>query len=176
MGKIAKMFNINRHFILHLVDTGIIKPVYDVRGRGKVRLYSYVNLIEIGLFIQLTKLNLSHNKISILLDMARGMAEAGSLEAVVYLGVIARTDGTSFGICVYGEFEILPEDALKTIRTYFSSRGTWVTRKGRPLKLIALPLTEVTPGFINKEEYSYLFLVSVRNIKRDIDSKIAELD
>lgn len=64
LSEITKIFPVKRHFVIHLVEKKRIKPKVDAKGRGKSRLYSYRNLIEIGIFLYLTKIDMSHDKAS----------------------------------------------------------------------------------------------------------------
>lgn len=67
LSEITRIFDIKRHFVIHLVEKGIIEPLVDVKGRGKSRLYSYNNLVEIGIFVYLNKLDLSYEMASSIL-------------------------------------------------------------------------------------------------------------
>ena len=46
-GEISKIFKCNRQQIIHLVERGIVTPLIDARGRGKVRIYSEQNIKQI---------------------------------------------------------------------------------------------------------------------------------
>ena len=62
LSDIVKIYNVRRHFVIHLVEKGIVKPLVDAKGRGKSRRYSYSNALEIGIFLHLNALNISHEQ------------------------------------------------------------------------------------------------------------------
>lgn len=96
LSEITRIFEIKRHFVIHLVEKGIIEPLVDVKGRGKSRLYSYNNLVEIGIFIYLNNLNLSYEMATrILNNISKHIKHhtEETIETMPYICVLGFLDG-----------------------------------------------------------------------------------
>ncbi len=58
-----EILGLGRHQVIHLVETGIIKPLKDVRGRGRVRKYSEHNLKQLTAVKILMDCKIPHREI-----------------------------------------------------------------------------------------------------------------
>jgi len=175
--EIVKIFGINRHLVINLVQRRILKPLKDVRGRGKSRLYSYANLVQLGVFLHLTKLSISYGRASQLLGIIRSMENRGTLKELHYICVVGFTTGEYQEVNVFGDYEekILPEKALSLVIKYFTGGGRDpIKDMEAKITVMAPSLSEIKSG-IKENWMSYYFVVNVKNIKRYIDSKIREL-
>lgn len=153
LSDITKIFNIKRHFVIHLVETGIIKPFKDAKGRGKSRIYSYKNLIQIGIFIHLNKLELSYEMIrNVLVEVDNLMKyHTNSIETFTYICVLGFLNGE---IHMYGRYDLFPNETLpeeflsKCVNDHIKEKG------------------------IKKNTFAYYFILDLANIKAYIDSKV----
>jgi len=155
--EITKIFHVNRHFIIHLVEVGIIKPVVDRRGRGKSRSYSYINLIEIGIFIYLKKLDISYDRARKLLLTLRDylIEHVDMLSYVSEIGYLSGGEPMGYIDLDFQADKLTPEDFLK--------------------KAITAEMRTPTDKGIKKSDFAYYFILDVRNIIAYIDSEISKL-
>ena len=151
LSEITRILRIKKHFVIHLVEMGIVKPLLDVKGRGKSRVYSYRNLIEIGIFVHLTQSALPYeivrrvtNKLGDLLkDYPRE-----TIETIPYISVLGLLDGR---IQITAAVELFPdtlspEDFLrKQVHDEMKEKG------------------------LKASDFSYYFIIDVKNISRSID-------
>lgn len=147
--EIVKIFNIKRHFVIHLVERDIIKPLLDMKGRGKSRVYSYKNLIEIGIFIYLNKLDLSYEMANRILKIVSEYLENYPKYPVPYIKVVGLLDGEI-------EISSTTESNLhKLLLTHgiFIDRDKKFVRKG-------------------KDVVAYCFILNIGGIISYINSKI----
>jgi len=171
--EIVKIFGISRHLVINLVQRRILKPLKDARGRGSSRLYSYSNLVQLGVFLHLTKLNISYGRASQLLSIIKSMEGRGSLEGLHYIGVVGFTTGESQEVNVFRDYT--PEEALSATIKFFTIPTTdAISRTEHNVPVMAPSPIEIKTS-IKKDRMSYYFLVDVKNIKKYIDSKIQEL-
>ena len=179
LSEITKIFDIKRHFVIHLVEKGIIKPLVDVKGRGKSRLYSLKNLIEIGIFIYLTKLDLSYEMASRVLSVLKHLTwiETNDPGSPLMKYVEAHEDQTVATKQVAESAKIVP---------YISVLG-FLNGKIDISVAIELYPDETTPeNFLSKRikeviaekkvksiaDLAYYFIVDVKNIVSYIYSRI----
>lgn len=157
LSEITKIFGVKRHFIIHLVEAGIIKPLMDAKGRGKSRKYSYENLIQIGVFIYLNKLKLSYGMAKSILSHLYGPPFGGqtAAEMVIYICVIGLASGEmKVDVCmghIRGESE--PGE-------YLADRIQWKAHKDKSIR---------------KEDFVYYYILDVHNIRNYIDSMIRKI-
>lgn len=155
LSEITKIFNVKRHFIIRLVETGIIKPFQDAKGRGKSRAYSYENLIEIGIFIHLNKLDLSHEMASLVLSLARrfGGSFAKDEKGVVYICI------TGF---VRGEMKV--QASLGFFDGGHEEPGEYLMH----VQDAAIKSNQD----IKENDFASYFILDVRNIRKYVNSRI----
>lgn len=155
LNEITKLFDIKRHFVIHLVEMGIITPLFDVRGRGKSRIYSYKNLLEIGIFIYLTHLRLSYEIARYILgqmsEFLKGYSKSDSF-VTPYICVLGFLDGKSK---IHFSFDVR-RDTLSP--QDFLSRLIQEEIKNKDIKL---------------SDFAYYFIIDIKNIRYLIDSKIS---
>jgi DNA-binding transcriptional MerR regulator len=172
VSEIVRLFGISRHFISWLVQTRIIVPFQDTKGRGRAKLFSYGNLLEIATFIHLNGLGWSHEAI-------RGILKAVSKE-------IEYRDG--YGqVILYrytdGQIEIgigRMTDPLKSLdRLYpdpsmLSEIGTFdlIYSQKPPLEM---EIGKTTIRQSGGDDVACFVAVDGNNIRAYLDSKIAGL-
>lgn len=159
---IVKIFDVKRHFIINLVETGVIKPLIDAKGRGKSRRYSYNNILEIGIFIYLNKLDLSYEMARRVLNK---LSEAiknhpkRTIETVPYIGVFGFLNGKiKIDINIIGSRHIDFESFVKE-----SLPGHY---------LMGHISTMIEEKKVNIHDFAYYFILDVRNISSYIHSRI----
>lgn len=153
---ITKLFNIKRHFVIHLVEKRIIQPLQDARGRGKSRTYSYRNLIEIGIFIYLNKLELSY-KIAREILLSIKALESSRLERISYISVIGLING----------------DYFLSVRSARGSKAKTIS----PEECLILDIKgKLSDGKDNKKEgFAYYFIIDVKNIIAFVNERISQV-
>ena len=152
LSEIIKIFDIKRHFIIHLVEKKIIKPLVDAKGRGKSRIYSYRNLVEIGIFIYLNKLEVSYNIAKQIL-LGIKAHDSDRWEWLSYISIIGFINGEYF----------LSINIARGPEAITISPG----------ECLALDMEgEVSR---KKEDYAYYFILDVKNIVAFINEKISTL-
>ena len=62
--KLSRLTGLDRHQIIHLVERGVITPLKDVRGRGKVRRYSEYNIRQLIAVKTLMDCKVAHREIA----------------------------------------------------------------------------------------------------------------
>jgi hypothetical protein len=154
--EITKIFNINRHFVIHLVETQVILPLKDIKGRGQSRSYSYVNVLEIGIFIYLKKLDISHDRAGQILAALRPYLP-GPINVLSYISIIGFLDETKPQS--YIDVDIRHNLSLEQ----FLKKAIKVNRE-----------MKLDRGILG-DDFAYYFILDVRNIIRYIDSKITKL-
>lgn len=153
--KIVKIFNVKRHFIINLVETGIIKPLVDAKGRGKSRQYSYNNLLEIGIFIYLNKLDLSYEMARRVLNEISDMLKyhpKEKIETIPYISVLGFLNGK---IDITASVELFPD--VLSPEHFLSNRIADMLRRKK--------VTSIA-------DFAYYFVLDVRNISSYINSQI----
>ena len=163
LSEVSKIFNIKRHFVIRLVETGVIKPFEDIRGRGKSRQYSYENLIEIGIFLHLNRLKISHAMAASIVQYFRDnwggfqLDEAlkDILESISYISVFGFLNGETQTLAKIDLYppRVTPEEAIR-----FLVKSTIEEGRG-----------------INKQSFAYYFLVDVKNIVDYVNKRIETL-
>jgi hypothetical protein len=139
-----------------LVEKGIIKPLVDAKGRGKSRIYSYKNLLEIGIFIYLNKLDLSYKMAGRVLSKLGDMIEYHPkeiIETMPYICVLGYLDGE---IDITAMVELFPDE--------FSPEDFLSRRVREEIK---------SKEDISLADFAYYFIVDVRNITAYINRKIS---
>lgn len=176
--EIVKIFegHINRHFVIHLVERKIIAPLRDVKGRGKSRKYSYQNLLQIGVFIYLTKFKLSYEKAMTILAAIEN--EYGLLEDVFYVCVIGFLGHTE-EVYLYGDSEDRTKVRLVAIDDLLSDHIDFSDYKNiSPIEEGFIPiinyLLKKEPEMKDKN-FAYCFILNIRNIQRYLDSRIRQI-
>lgn len=154
LNEIVKIFDVKQHFVINLVQTGIIKPLKNARGRGKSRHYSYVNLIEIGVFIHLNQLNLSYAMATRILNSLHDIWEVDP-KTISYICVLGFLNGELYPLARTNLFpdKISPEEAVK-----FLIKSAMEEKKG-----------------VNQADFSYYFIIDVKNIVNYINKRISAL-
>ena len=164
--EITRIFDIKQHFVIHLVETGVIKPLEDARGRGKSRHYSYLNLVEIGIFIQLTKLKISHTAAAQLIEAIRGISrgEPKTIEKIPYIHIMGLLNGE------------------KTITFPFPFSQDRESSPGKSLdEFIKAELIKIEGDELLKQkrlqrtDFSYYFILDIKNIIAHINERIRAL-
>jgi DNA-binding transcriptional MerR regulator len=151
LSEIVRLFEIKRHFVIHLVDSGLIKPFSDAKGRGKARAYSYLNLIEIAVCLQLSKLEVSYSTIKQLLEVIEEQWSKYHHLGFGYILVIGYVDGRQKVIPKLeplGSHEYIEDVLEKTLNDL---------RAEEPLRSMA---------------FSYYFGVDIFNLHAFIDERI----
>ena len=177
LSELSRIFGVNRHLIINLVERGIIRPLEDAIGRGRSRLYSYANVLQIGIFLQLTNLNLSYSRASHLLSIVKSMIARESFEGLYYICVVGFVGGESQELNIFQspEKKIDPEEALAAIRSWFSTPGIDPIKEVQKQIKVMAPTPVELKSAISETSFSYFFLLNVRNIQEEIDSRIASL-
>lgn len=110
---ILKIFpNIKVRSLISWSERGLIKPLQDAAGRGSSRIYSYTNLIEIGIIAEFFRYGLGFSNVSSLMssNMMQDILKKKSWESVVWFsyGTPANIKNTncliSFGSAPIKEF------------------------------------------------------------------------
>jgi DNA-binding transcriptional MerR regulator len=184
LSELSRIFGVNRHLIINLVERGIISPLEDATGRGRSRLYSYANVVQIGIFLQLTKLNLSYSRASHLLSIVKSMIARESFEGLHYICVVGFVGGESQELNIFESpgKKISPEEALAAVKSWFSTPGIdpikevekQIKEGEKQIKVMAPTPVELKSS-IPETSFSSFFLLNVRNIQEEIDSRIANL-
>ena len=96
MKDLMRIFGVKKHFILRIVETGIIQPLKDARGRGRSRIYSWENVLQFGIFIELSKLQIAYDGIRWILGQVKKNLETKrqSIDDLRYISVIEYWGGT----------------------------------------------------------------------------------
>ncbi len=95
--KVAEqIFKVPQHRIIHLCETGVVKPVVDAKGRGSVRRFRRDNLFVLALALRLQDMGLLTEQISIVGEaflwmtkmkvLQKTIAEIGLVGAIESLG------------------------------------------------------------------------------------------
>jgi DNA-binding transcriptional MerR regulator len=150
LNEITQLFDIKRHFIIHLVEKGIIEPLVDAKGRGKSRIYSYKNLIEIGIFIYLNKLDLSYEMAGRVISKLKKAIKHYSketIETMPYISILGGLDGR-----INISLTKIPIDTPHSPKDFLV----------RPSK------KDISSG-----EFAYYFVIDIRNIITYINRKIS---
>jgi DNA-binding transcriptional MerR regulator len=148
--EITRIFGVKQHFIIHLVETGIIKPLEDVKGRGKSRIYSYTNLVEIGVFTYLNQLHISYDKAKNILGLMHEYLEVSpqNIHYVSVIGFLSRKPETEIYV---------------TLNPKKLSAGEYLTQSIARLN---------KSTFITESDFVYYFVIDVRNIINSINVSI----
>lgn len=92
--EVCKALDIKKNFLISIVEKGVITPFQDAKGRGNRRLYSFRNVVEVGLFVYLTKLPLPHSMAArILQDIREYVDTTLSFEGLSYVLITGRLSG-----------------------------------------------------------------------------------
>lgn len=166
LAEIIKIFDIKQHFVIHLVETGVIKPLEDARGRGKSRRYSYLNLVEIGIFTQLTKLKISHVAAAQLIEAIRGisMSEPRTIKKIPYIhvmGLLAGEKIITFPLPFSQDRESSPGKSLDEF-----IKAELIKTEGDEL---------LKQKKRQRTDFSYYFILDVKNIIAYINERIRAL-
>lgn len=200
LSEVTKILEINRHFVIHLVEKKVIRPLQDVKGRGKVRKYSYANVLQIGLFLRLTKFDISYGTAAGVLSIVNNMLKRGSFEGLMYVVLIALITKNVAGIKYVPEdpYEMNGDNVISgpmMVNLVKDDKGVLSLffdgdRKVLPLGVYGMPGELIPPekalsqateiiiksnSNIKKEDFSCYFILDVQNIKRHIDFKIHNL-
>ena len=200
LSEVTKILEINRHFVIHLVEKKVIRPLQDVKGRGKVRKYSYANVLQIGLFLRLTKFDISYGTAAGVLSIVNNMLKRGSFEGLMYVVLIALITKNVAGKKYVPEdpYEMNGDNVISgpmMVNLVKDDKGVLSLffdgdRKVLPLGVYGMPGELIPPekalsqateiiiksnSNIKKEDFSCYFILDVQNIKRHIDFKIHNL-
>lgn len=151
---IVRILDVKRHFVIHLVETGIIKPLQDVRGRGKSREYSFKNLIEIGIFFHLSRMGLAYETIRMILEKFNKFIEScrQPIDALYYISILGYVE---------------PANRI-SITDYW--RLDEETQKISPEEFLAQSIQREAEEFGSKrEDFSFYLILDVSNIRRNIE-------
>jgi len=165
--------NVNRHFFIHLAETKVIRPMRDSRGRGKSREYSYLNLLEIGIFIYLTKFKVSYEKASMTLSIIKKSFDL--LADVLHVVVIGFVGGRAEDIYIRGSGS---GGKVEYARIPGGKDGPGFDMMGMP---IMPTLIRTIDFYLEKEPkaaaqgFAYCFVLNVRNIRHYVDERIIEI-
>ena len=184
LNEIVKIFGIHRHFVIHLVEKRTIKPLQDAKGRGKVRIYSYVNVLQIGIFLYLIKFDLSYYKASAILRIVKRMFERGTLGGLFYVVVVGfvkekfgRIEPMNYGYKPGDDRHIVP-----VLVDYYDGDSSELGPYGvyddispeEALDRTIQYILKANPN-MSKDHFAQYFILDIRNIKDHIDSKISKL-
>jgi hypothetical protein len=95
LSEIVQNFKIKKSFILNLVNLGIIKPFRDVKGRGRVRGYSFWNVMQVLLFASLAQMEVSYSAAKDILESLEVslIDDADFIRLISTLQIIGFMDG-----------------------------------------------------------------------------------
>ena len=156
LSEITRIFDIKRHFVIHLVEKGIIEPLLDVKGRGKSRLYSYNNLVEIGIFVYLNKLNLSYEMAARVLNNISKHIKyhtEETIETMPYICVLGFLGG---GMDITAVVELFPDKL---------SPEAFLAKR---IKNVIEERDDIT----RIDDFAYYFVLDVKNIVSYINYRI----
>ena len=84
-----QIFKVPQHRIIHLCETGVVKPVVDARGRGSVRRFSRDNFFVLALALRLQDMGLLAEQIVLVGDALRWMTKMRALQKeIAEIGLI----------------------------------------------------------------------------------------
>lgn len=178
--KVVKIFagSINRHFVIHLVEKKIIKPFRDVKGRGKSRGYSYLNVLQIGIFFELTKFKLSWEKAAVIVAIME--KQYGFLTGVLYIAIIGYVGEKKDDVFIYGSFGHKGKQSHVVIVGEKEENDLFAVRNIGAL-LPGEGLMPTIDHFLRNEPaepekgMTYCYIVNIRNIRNYIDGRIKQV-
>ena len=178
--EIVKIFLgiINRHFVIHLVEKKIVKPFRDAKGRGKSRGYSYLNVLQIGVFIELTKFKLSWEKAAVILSIIE--KQYGFLEEVLYVSIIGYVGEKKDDILIYGSSE--PKGKQRHVlitgekeeNDLFAVRNIGALLPGEGL-IPTIDYFLKNEPIVPEKGMACCYIVNIRNIRNYIDRRIKQI-
>jgi len=164
--------NVNRHFFIHLAERKVIRPMRDSRGRGKSREYSYLNLLEIGIFIYLTRFKVSYEKASMTLSIIK--ANFDLLGGVLHVVIIGFVGGRAEDIYIRGR----SGSGGKVEYARIPGEKDGPDMLGMPI----MPTIMQTIDFYLEKEpkaaaqgFAYCFVLNVRNIRHYVDERVIQV-
>ena len=157
LGEIVKIFGCKPHIVIHLIELGLIIPFENVKGRGKSRGYSFKNVVEIGIFLLLNKLNISHERIRVIL---RSIDE--------YTGF--HCENLTF-LSVIGMFDPGPEFVSLHINTW-SKEGKEATPQEFLKRSVA---SWKKDKHVTDDDFALYVVLELRNVIKNILTKISGL-
>jgi len=180
LNEIVKIFDINRHFVINLVERRIIKPLQDAKGRGKVRLYSYINVLQIGIFLYLIKFELSYYKARTILSVVQRMFERGTLEGLFYIAIVGFVK-EKFAKIKPMDYERHDPRIVPVLADYYtgdSELGPYgVYDDISPQEALDRTIQYILKANpdMPKDHFAQYFILNLRNIRNYIDSRIDKL-
>jgi DNA-binding transcriptional MerR regulator len=166
---ILKIFpNVKARTMISWSERGLIQPLQDAAGRGSARIYSYTNIMEIGIIKELLQhgIPFSHIVIAMRSDKMKNLLKSEMWDTIFWisrgetLGLSKRMPVVSFGVTPIDEFLVTGGKMIMGVGT--------------------MTLTEESTGRVMEGPFPVTFkssavVINVSTLKQYVDYMIRKL-